>query len=57
VWNLAIPIWELCARGLWWVYGFCWCDADLTGKRQVGQLAPFGLVLLLVLSNRRPELR
>jgi uncharacterized membrane protein YcaP (DUF421 family) len=50
VWNLAIPIWELVLRGMV-VYGFLLVLLRITGKRQVGQLAPFDLVLLLVLSN------
>lgn len=33
------------------VYGFLLVLLRVTGKRQVGQLAPFDLVLLLVLSN------
>src|SRR5512144_2848361 len=33
------------------VYAFLLVMLRLTGKRQVGQLAPFELVLLLVLSN------
>ena len=33
------------------VYGFLLILLRITGKRQVGQLAPFDLVLLLVLSN------
>ena len=50
MWNLAIPIWELVLRsGV--VYGFLLILLRLTGKRQIGQLAPFDLVLLLVLSN------
>jgi len=50
MWNLAIPIWELVLRsGV--VYGFLLVLLRLTGKRQIGQLAPFDLVLLLVLSN------
>src|SRR6202171_6291849 len=48
--NLAIPIWELILRSAV-VYGFLLLLLRLTGKRQVGQLAPFDLVLLLVLSN------
>src|SRR5260221_14301477 len=48
--NLAIPIWELVLRsGV--VYAFLLLLLRLTGKRQIGQLAPFDLVLLLVLSN------
>src|SRR3977135_3039228 len=48
--NLAIPIWELVLRSAV-VYGFLLVLLRLTGKRQIGQLAPFDLVLLLVLSN------
>src|SRR5438270_7888296 len=48
--NLAIPWWELIVRGVV-VYVFLIVLLRLTGKRQVGQLAPFDLVLLLVLSN------
>ncbi len=50
MWKLAVPWWELVLRGVV-VYGFLLCLLRVTGKRQVGQLAPFDLVLLLVLSN------
>jgi uncharacterized membrane protein YcaP (DUF421 family) len=50
MWNLAVPWWELILRGLI-VYVFLLCLLRITGKRQVGQLAPFDLVLLLVLSH------
>ncbi|MEI2806743.1 MAG: YetF domain-containing protein [Albidovulum sp.] len=50
MWNLAVPWWELLARSAV-VYVFLLALLRLTGKRQVGQLAPFDLVLLLVLSN------
>jgi uncharacterized membrane protein YcaP (DUF421 family) len=50
MWHLAQPWWEFVLRGLL-VYGFLLVVLRLTGKRQVGQLAPFDLVLLLVLSN------
>src|SRR3954471_23371570 len=50
MWNLAIPVWELVLRSAV-VYGFLIGLLRLTGKRQIGQLAPFDLVLLLVLSN------
>jgi uncharacterized membrane protein YcaP (DUF421 family) len=50
MWNLAIPIWELVLRSAA-VYAFLLVLLRLTGKRQIGQLAPFDLVLLLVLSN------
>ncbi len=48
--NLAIPWWELIVRSAL-VYLFLLVILRVTGKRQVGQLAPFDLVLLLVLSN------
>src|SRR6195256_5054503 len=50
MWTLAIPWWELVARAVL-VYVFLLVLLRLTGKRQVGQLAPFDLVLLLILSN------
>ena len=50
MWHIAVPWWELVLRsGV--VYVFLLVLLRLTGKRQVGQLAPFDLVLLLVLSN------
>jgi uncharacterized membrane protein YcaP (DUF421 family) len=50
MWHLTVPWWELILRSAV-VYGFLLILLRLTGKRQVGQLAPFDLVLLLVLSN------
>ena len=50
MWNIAVPVWELIVRG-GVVYVFLLVLLRLTGKRQIGQLAPFDLVLLLVLSN------
>ena len=50
MWNLSVTWWELILRGII-IYGFLLVLLRLTGKRQVGQLAPFDLVLLLVLSN------
>jgi uncharacterized membrane protein YcaP (DUF421 family) len=50
MWTVAVPIWELVFRAFI-VYVFLLILLRLTGKRQVGQLAPFDLVLLLVLSN------
>lgn len=50
MWNMAVPWWEFIVRGVV-VYVFLIALLRLTGKRQVGQLAPFDLVLLLVLSN------
>lgn len=48
--NLTTPWWELILRGIV-VYAFMLILLRITGKRQIGQLAPFDLVLLLVLSN------
>src|SRR5438045_8297650 len=50
MWNLSLPWWEFILRGLI-VYAFLLVLLRLTGKRQIGQMAPFDLVLLLVLSN------
>ena len=50
MWVLSLPWWELIVRGVV-VYAFLILILRITGKRQVGQLAPFDLVLLLVLSN------
>jgi uncharacterized membrane protein YcaP (DUF421 family) len=50
MWNIAVPWWELVVRSIV-VYIFLLALLRVTGKRQVGQLAPFDLVLLLVLSN------
>jgi len=47
---LGVPWWELIVRSAV-VYVFLLVILRITGKRQVGQLAPFDLVLLLVLSN------
>ena len=50
MWNMTVPWWDLIIRGVV-VYAFLLILLRITGKRQVGQLAPFDLVLLLVLSN------
>ena len=50
MWQLSIPWWELILRVVI-IYAFLLVLLRLSGKRQVGQLAPFDLVLLLVLSN------
>jgi uncharacterized membrane protein YcaP (DUF421 family) len=50
MWNITVPWWELVLRCVI-VYAFLLLLLRVTGKRQVGQLAPFDLVLLLVLSN------
>ena len=48
--KMSVPWWEFLVRGVV-VYLFLIVLLRLTGKRQVGQLSPFDLVLLLVLSN------
>ena len=51
MWEISLPHWwEFIVRAVV-VYLFLVVLLRLTGKRQVGQLAPFDLVLLLVLSN------
>jgi len=50
MWTLSVAWWELIVRSIV-VYVFLIALLRITGKRQVGQLAPFDLVLLLVLSN------
>jgi uncharacterized membrane protein YcaP (DUF421 family) len=50
MWQLSLPYWEFLVRGAV-IYIFLLVLLRLTGKRQVGQLSPFDLVLLLVLSN------
>jgi len=50
MWNISVPWWELILRCVV-VYAFLLVLLRITGKRQIGQLAPFDLVLLLVLSN------
>jgi len=50
MWHSSLPWWEFILRGLI-IYVFLLVILRVTGKRQVGQLAPFDLVLLLVLSN------
>ncbi len=48
--SISVPWWELVVRSLV-VYAFLIVLLRLTGKRQIGQLSPFDLVLLLILSN------
>ena len=50
MWTLSVAWWELIVRSII-VYVVLIVLLRITGKRQVGQLAPFDLVLLLVLSN------
>ena len=48
--NMAVPWWELVIRSIV-VYAFLILILRISGKRQIGQMAPFDLVLLLILSN------
>jgi uncharacterized membrane protein YcaP (DUF421 family) len=50
MWSLSVPWWQLVVRAVI-IYIFLLILLRVTGKRQVGQLAPFDLVLLLVISN------
>ena len=50
MWTLSVPWWELIVRAFI-VYVLLIGLLRISGKRQIGQLAPFDLVLLLVLSN------
>ncbi|HEX3359055.1 MAG TPA: YetF domain-containing protein [Tepidisphaeraceae bacterium] len=50
MWRLADPWYDCCIRAAC-IYFFLLVVLRITGKRQVGQLAPFDLILLLVLSN------
>ena len=50
MWTLSVPWWEFVARAAI-VYVFLIVLLRISGKRQVGQLSPFDLVMLLVLSN------
>jgi uncharacterized membrane protein YcaP (DUF421 family) len=48
--DLSRPWWEFIVRALI-VYLFLLVILRLTGKRQFGQMSPFDLVLLLIISN------
>src|ERR1700730_10634570 len=48
--ELGVPWWEIVVRSAT-VYLFLILILRISGKRQIGQLAPFDLVLLLVLAN------
>lgn len=50
MWNISLPWWEFVLRGFI-IYTFLIVILRATGKRQIGQMSPFDLVLLLVLSN------
>lgn len=48
--SMSVPWWEFVIRGLV-VYLFLLVFLRLTGRRLIGQYAPFDLVMLLILSN------
>jgi uncharacterized membrane protein YcaP (DUF421 family) len=48
--DLSVPWWELVIRSVV-VYAFLLVALRLSGKRELGQLAAFDFVLLLILSN------
>ena len=50
LWIPDIPVWEKILRSAV-VYLFILMAFRFTGKRQVGQLTPFDLVVLLIISN------
>lgn len=50
MWTPSVPWWELVIRGSV-VFLALFAMLRLIGRRQVGQLTPFDLVLLLVISN------
>jgi len=50
LWMPDIPVWEKILRTAV-VYLFILLAFRFTGKRQVGQLTPFDLVVLLIISN------
>jgi uncharacterized membrane protein YcaP (DUF421 family) len=50
MWKLATPALEIALRCVI-VYGFVLLGLRLSGKREVGQLTPFDLVLILLIAN------
>ena len=50
LWMPDIPVWEKILRSAV-IYIFLLVAFRFTGKRQVGQLTPFDLVVLLIISN------
>lgn len=49
-WMPEISVWEKIFRSLV-VYGFLLLAFRLLGKRQVGQMTPFDLIVLMIISN------
>jgi len=54
VFDLDLPVWELLVRVVA-VYFFVLLGIRLSGKKQIGEMAPFDLVVLLILSETVSE--
>ncbi len=50
MWQLSAPWWQFVLRGLA-IFGIVLVFLRVSGKRQIGQMTPFDLVLLLLISN------
>ncbi len=50
IWLPELPVWEKILRSFV-VYGFLLLAFRLIGKRQVAQMTPFDLIVLLIISN------
>jgi uncharacterized membrane protein YcaP (DUF421 family) len=50
LWQLGAPWWHFILRGAI-IFGIVLVFLRLSGKRQIGQMTPFDLVLLLLISN------
>jgi uncharacterized membrane protein YcaP (DUF421 family) len=50
MWNFGSSLWEIALRTVL-IYLFVLAGLRLAGKREVGQMTPFDLVLLLLLAN------
>ena len=50
LWQLSAPWWHFILRGAI-IFGIVLVFLRLSGKRQIGQMTPFDLVLLLLISN------
>jgi uncharacterized membrane protein YcaP (DUF421 family) len=50
LWQLSAPWWHFILRGIV-VFGMVLLFLRFSGKRQIGQMTPFDLVLLLLISN------
>ena len=53
--SMTVPWWEIVARAAF-IYLALFALIRMTGKREVGELTPFDLVFLLVISEFLPDL-